>query len=43
MDAYLAAFAVLTETRFVTLDKGFRVYKGLDWVDLNQWGPEPPK
>jgi len=35
MDAYLAAFAVLTKSRFVTFDKGFRVYKGLDWIDLN--------
>jgi len=36
MDAYLAAFAVLTESRLVTFDKGFRVYKDLDWIDLNQ-------
>jgi len=35
MDAYLAAFAVLTQSRLVTFDKGFRVYKGLNWVDLN--------
>jgi toxin-antitoxin system PIN domain toxin len=36
MDAYLAAFAVLTESRLVTFDKGFRVYKGLDWINLNR-------
>jgi len=36
MDAYLAAFAVLTGSRLVTFDKGFRVYKHLDWIDLNQ-------
>jgi toxin-antitoxin system PIN domain toxin len=36
MDAYLAAFAVLSNARLVTFDKGFRVYKGLDWIDLNQ-------
>ncbi len=36
MDAYLAAFAVLAQARLVTLDKGFRVYRGLDWIDLNQ-------
>jgi len=35
IDAYLAAFAVLTKSRLVTFDKGFRVYKGLDWIDLN--------
>lgn len=36
MDAYLAAFAVLSNSQLVTFDKGFRVYKGLDWIDLNQ-------
>jgi toxin-antitoxin system PIN domain toxin len=33
MDAYLAAFAVLSGARLVTFDRGFRVYRGLDWVD----------
>ena len=31
MDAYLAAFAVAGGYRFVTLDKAFGQFKGLDW------------
>jgi toxin-antitoxin system PIN domain toxin len=36
MDGYLAAFAQLGNARLVTFDQGFRAYKGLDWIDLNQ-------
>ncbi len=34
MDAYLAAFAIRAGIRFVTFDKGFRKYAGLDLVLL---------
>jgi uncharacterized protein len=34
MDAYLAALARLHGMRLVSFDKGFRVYEGLDWLDL---------
>jgi toxin-antitoxin system PIN domain toxin len=37
MDAYLASFAILCHARFVTFDRGFKAYKGLDWIDLNQF------
>jgi toxin-antitoxin system PIN domain toxin len=30
MDAYLAAFAIRADLQFLTLDKGFRQFKGLD-------------
>jgi toxin-antitoxin system PIN domain toxin len=33
MDAYLAAFAILSEARLITFDRGFRVYRSLDWFD----------
>jgi toxin-antitoxin system PIN domain toxin len=33
MDAYLAAFAVMSGSRLVTFDRGFRVFRGLDWLD----------
>jgi uncharacterized protein len=33
MDAYLAAFAVLAGARLITFDRGFRVFRGLDWFD----------
>jgi predicted nucleic acid-binding protein len=32
-DAYLAAFAITASRRLVTLDRGFRQFRGLD-VDL---------
>ena len=32
-DAYLAAFAICSERRFVTLDQGFRQFRGLQ-VDV---------
>jgi len=35
MDAYLAAFAQLSRARLVTFDQGFKVYKGLDWINLS--------
>ena len=34
MDAYLAAFALLSEARLATYDKGFNAFKGLDWINL---------
>lgn len=34
MDAYLAAFAIAGEHRFVTTDKAFRQFKGLDLILL---------
>jgi toxin-antitoxin system PIN domain toxin len=33
MDAYLAAFALLAGARLITFDRGFRVFRGLDWLD----------
>ncbi len=33
MDAYLAAFAELAGARLVTFDRGFRAFRGLDWID----------
>lgn len=35
MDAYLAAFAVLSDMTFVTFDKGFARYEGLQLLTLD--------
>ena len=40
MDAYLAAFAIAARCRFVTTDKAFQQFAGLDLIVLP---PAPPK
>jgi predicted nucleic acid-binding protein len=40
MDAYLAAWARAAGMRFVTFDRGFKVFEGLDLQLLSETGGE---